>query len=85
MVTTLVSAFGLTGAEGRVLSALLEGLSLADIATRFQISINTVRWHLKRLFEKTNTKRQGDLIRFASSAVPQVRSASEQSGHGSLH
>jgi DNA-binding CsgD family transcriptional regulator/PAS domain-containing protein len=85
MVTTLVSAFGLTGAEGRVLSALLEGLNLADISARFQISINTVRWHLKQLFEKTNTKRQGDLIRFASSAVPQIRIAREQSGQDRLH
>lgn len=83
MVTTLTSALGLTGAEARVLSALLEGLSLADIAVRFQISINTVRWHLKRLFEKTNTKRQSELIRFASSAVPQVRIAGD--GIGSIH
>jgi DNA-binding CsgD family transcriptional regulator len=38
-----VAAFGLTGAEARVLSALPEGLSLVDSAARFQISVNTVR------------------------------------------
>jgi DNA-binding CsgD family transcriptional regulator len=73
LASTLATTFGLTGAEGRVLSALLEGLSLSDIATRHQISINTVRSHLQRLFEKTNTKRQSDLIRIASAAIPPIR------------
>jgi DNA-binding CsgD family transcriptional regulator len=85
MVTTLATAFGLTGAEARVLSALLEGLSLADTAARFQITVNTVRWHLKRLFEKTSTNRQSDLIRLASSAIPQIRVARNDKGQGKLH
>jgi DNA-binding CsgD family transcriptional regulator len=85
MVTTLATAFGLTGAEARVLSALLEGLSLADTAARFQISVNTVRWHLKRLFEKTNTNRQSELIRLASSAIPQTRAVRDNKGQGKLH
>jgi DNA-binding CsgD family transcriptional regulator len=85
MLTALAAAFAVTGAEARVLSALLEGLSLAEIAARFQISVNTVRWHLKRLFEKTNTKRQGDLIRLASTAIPQIRVARDDKGQGKLH
>ena len=85
LVTTLAAAFGLTGAEARVLSALLEGLSLSETASRFQISVNTVRWHLKRLFEKTSTKRQSDLIRLASSAIPQIRVARHDKGQGNLH
>jgi DNA-binding CsgD family transcriptional regulator len=72
---SLAAIFRLTGAEGRVLSALLEGLSLSDIARRHQISINTVRSQLQRLFAKTNTKRQSDLIRVASAAIPLVRNA----------
>jgi DNA-binding CsgD family transcriptional regulator/PAS domain-containing protein len=75
LVTTLAAAFGLTRTEARVLSALLQGLSLPDIATRHQISINTVRWHLKQLFEKTNCNRQSDLIRVAASAIPPIRGA----------
>jgi len=66
-------------------SALLEGLSLSETATRFQISVNTVRWHLKRLFEKTSTKRQGDLIRLASSAIPQIRVGRDDRMRGSLN
>ena len=85
MVTALAAAFGVTGAEARVLSALLEGLSLAETAARYQISVNTVRSHLQRLFDKTNTKRQGDLIRLASSAIPQIRVARDGRGQGNLH
>src|SRR3977135_3555452 len=66
-------------------SALLEGLSLSETATRFQISVNTVRWPLKGLFGKTNTKRQGDLIRLASGAIPQIRVARDDKGQGKLH
>jgi DNA-binding CsgD family transcriptional regulator len=40
---------------------------------RHQITVNTVRWHLKQLFEKTNTRRQSDLIRIASAAIAPVR------------
>ena len=73
LLTALAAAFGLTGAEARVLAALLEGLSVADTAARHQISVNTLRWHLKRLFEKTGTNRQSDLIRLASNAAPKTR------------
>jgi DNA-binding CsgD family transcriptional regulator len=73
MENTLGMAFRLTSMETRVLSALLEGLSLPAIATRHQITVNTVRWHLKQLFEKTNTRRQSDLIRIASAAIAPVR------------
>jgi DNA-binding CsgD family transcriptional regulator/PAS domain-containing protein len=83
--TTLAAAFGLTGAEARVLSALLEGLNLTETAERFQISVNTVRWHLKRLFEKTGTNRQADLIRLASSTIPPIRVARDDKVQGNLH
>jgi DNA-binding CsgD family transcriptional regulator len=85
LVPILATAFSLTGAEARVLSALLEGLSVSETATRFQITVNTVRWHLKRLFEKTNTNRQSDLIRLASSAIPQIRVARDDKAQGKLH
>lgn len=70
---TFAATFGLTGAESRILSSLLEGLNLTDIAARHRISINTVRTHLKHLFEKTNTKRQSDLIRIAWAEIPLIR------------
>jgi DNA-binding CsgD family transcriptional regulator len=73
LARTLATTFGLTGAEARVLSALLEGLSLSDIASRQQVSKNTIRSHLQHLFEKTNTRRQSDLVRIASAAIPPIR------------
>jgi DNA-binding CsgD family transcriptional regulator len=77
----LGTVFRLTGVESRVLSALVEGLSLPAIATRHQISVSTVRWHLKQLFAKTNTRRQSDLIRIASAAIAPVRAIrKEKSG-----
>jgi DNA-binding CsgD family transcriptional regulator len=74
LTTTVAAVFGLTGAEARVLCALLEGLSLSETAERYQISVNTVRTHVQRMFAKTNTNRQSDLIRLASSAIPPLRS-----------
>lgn len=82
LATALAAAFRLTGAEARVLSALLEGLSLAEVATRHRVSVNTVRSHLARLFEKTGTNRQSDLIRLASSAIPQIRGAKHDNSQG---
>lgn len=85
VVTALAAAFGLTGAEARVLAALLEGLSVSNTAARHQISVNTVRWHLKRLFEKTNTNRQSELIRLASNAISQIRPPADDRTRGYLH
>jgi DNA-binding CsgD family transcriptional regulator len=73
LVTTLSAAFRLTGAEGRVMAGLLEGLQVSEIAERYGVSGNTVRTQLQRLFEKTNTKRQSDLIRVASNTLPPIR------------
>jgi len=85
LVTTLSAAFRLTGAEARVMAGLLEGLQVSEIAERYGVSGNTVRTQLQRLFEKTNTKRQSDLIRVASNTLPPIRvdgAASDRpSGH----
>jgi DNA-binding CsgD family transcriptional regulator/PAS domain-containing protein len=69
----VAALFGLTGAESRVLSAMLEGRTIAQTAEQFGISLNTARTHLQRLFSKTNTNRQSDLIRLAGKALPPVR------------
>jgi DNA-binding CsgD family transcriptional regulator len=73
LIATLTSGFRLTGAEARVLAGLLEGLSISAIAQRFSISANTVKTHLQKVFAKTQTKRQSDLMRIVSAALPPVR------------
>lgn len=58
----LSSLFGLTPTETRLALALLEGLRSEEIAERMNISPTTVAFHLRNLFQKTNTHRQADLI-----------------------
>lgn len=55
--------FGLTAAELRLCLALADGLSLAEFEEKYGVTINTVRNQLKSIFGKTNTRRQGDLVR----------------------
>lgn len=58
----LAKHYGLTSTEARLAAMLLKGLSLSDSADQMEISMNTVRTHLKRIFTKTNTCRQGQLV-----------------------
>jgi DNA-binding CsgD family transcriptional regulator len=59
--------FELSAAELRVLVALIEvGGSVPDIAPVLGISEPTVKTHLRRLFEKTDTKRQAELIKLVA-------------------
>ncbi|MFL5333833.1 MAG: helix-turn-helix transcriptional regulator [Geminicoccaceae bacterium] len=58
----LMELYGLTGAEARVATTLLEVDSLRELATELKVKIATVRTHLHRLFDKTGTKRQVELV-----------------------
>ncbi len=64
-LSRLSRALGLTTAEARLLGELAAGASLAEIAERHAVSVNTLRVHLHRLFQKTGTHRQSELVRFA--------------------
>ncbi len=54
---------GLTETEAALAAALAEGKTLADFADDRGCSEQTARTHLKRVLEKTRTKRQPDLVR----------------------
>jgi DNA-binding CsgD family transcriptional regulator len=54
--------YGLTPAETRLLDAILSGAGLARAAEGMGISLATARTHLTRVFSKTRTGRQGELI-----------------------
>lgn len=62
-VALLQQIYNLTERETRLAVLLLEGLDLHEISERMAVSIHTVRTHLRHLFEKTNTRRQAELIR----------------------
>lgn len=63
----LAALFGLTPAESRVLSALATGATPLEAAQQLGVGIGTTRTHLLRLFAKTGTNRQADLIRLVGS------------------
>lgn len=61
--TTLRRYFGLTAAEQRLALLILKGYRLDEAAIELKISHNTVRSHMKRIYVKTKTERQTDLVR----------------------
>jgi DNA-binding CsgD family transcriptional regulator len=57
----------LTPSESRVLSLLLEHVSLPPIALALGITMHTVRSQLRTIREKTGAKRQAELVRMLMS------------------
>jgi DNA-binding NarL/FixJ family response regulator len=58
----LIHKYKLTKKEVEIIGFLLEGNAVKDISTHLSISINTVRYHLKNMFYKTETHSQQELI-----------------------
>lgn len=63
--TALAALFDLTPAEARLFAALAAGGTLGETAATLGIGVGTAKTHLLRLFEKTNTNRQAELLRLA--------------------
>jgi GAF domain-containing protein len=49
----------------KIAAAILQGVELKDYADREEISMNTVKFHLKTAFERTGSRSQADLVRRA--------------------
>jgi DNA-binding CsgD family transcriptional regulator len=60
---SLRALFDLTQAEARLVVALCAGETLAGYAMAVGTSLNTVKTHLKHVFDKTGETRQADLVR----------------------
>lgn len=67
-IERLQQALRLTKAEARLLSGLVAGESLNALSEKHRVSVNTLRVQLNRLFQKTGTHRQAELVRFALTA-----------------
>jgi DNA-binding CsgD family transcriptional regulator len=65
----LQSQFGLTPAQARLTGLLLTGRSVKDIAAALGITDDSAREYLKRIYRKTGTHRQTDLVRVAAEAL----------------
>ncbi|MEH2591100.1 DNA-binding CsgD family transcriptional regulator/PAS domain-containing protein [Bradyrhizobium sp. AZCC 1721] len=60
------SAFKLTPTELRVLLAIVEVGGIPEVAIAFGVADTTIRTHVSRLFEKTGTARQADLVKLVA-------------------
>ncbi len=69
----LETLYSLTRAEAEIVRLLSEGYSLEEAATRRGVTLNTARSHLKHVFAKTNTNRQGELVRLVLTGVGSIR------------
>ena len=65
-VVDVTRHFGLTKAEQGLLDILAQGASLPDAAQMLGVARSTARTHLQRLFDKTGTRRQVDLLRMVA-------------------
>jgi len=65
--------YGLTQAEARLAAQLVRGQTLEQVASQQGVSLNTLRTHLKRVFAKTGTARQADLVSLLLSGVEALR------------
>ena len=62
-VDLLCRVFALTRAEAAVAILIMQGHTVERAADLLYVSIHTARTHLKRILLKTETNRQGELIR----------------------
>jgi DNA-binding CsgD family transcriptional regulator len=59
----LRAAFGLTAAEAKLAALLAAGEGLRSAAEKLEITYGTARTRLAEIFQKTDTRRQAELIR----------------------
>lgn len=69
--------FGLTQSEALVATLLANGYSLTEAAERLQLTENSVRTYSKKIYAKTGTKRQADLVRLVLKSVALLAGAGQ--------
>jgi DNA-binding CsgD family transcriptional regulator/PAS domain-containing protein len=63
-ISTLAARHALTPSETRLVQAIIVGKGLAWAARELGISRSTAQSHLDKVFQKTNTNRQAELVAF---------------------
>jgi DNA-binding CsgD family transcriptional regulator len=58
----IVDAYGLTKREGQITKLVLRGLSTAEVSEQLHITPNTVRDHLKSIFDKVGVRSRRELV-----------------------
>jgi DNA-binding CsgD family transcriptional regulator len=67
--TLFAQSYGLTTSEGRLALLLAAGRSLAEAAVELGLTLETARNYSKRLYGKTGTRGQPDLVRLVLRSV----------------
>lgn len=68
-VEQISGLFGLTNQEAKLALALSRGRSIAESASDQNISVHTARLYSKRIYAKTDTRGQADLVRLILSSI----------------
>lgn len=71
--SVLSRLFAFTRAEGTLAGLLMRGVTIEEAAATLFVSEHTVRTHLKRMLNKTDTGRQAELLRLLLTCAGQVR------------
>ena len=71
-IDMLKTLYGLTNAEAELVQHLMQGNSLESAAEHRGVTMNTARSQLKQVFAKTETNRQGELLRLLLTGVGSV-------------
>jgi DNA-binding CsgD family transcriptional regulator len=72
-IQRFAARYGLSAAETRVLAEIISGNGLVPAAARLRVTKATARTHAARIFAKTGTERQTELIRrFFENSVPNL-------------
>jgi DNA-binding CsgD family transcriptional regulator len=74
-IDRLRSHFGLTLAEARLALHLVAGETLRSAAVKLNITYETARTSLKKIFRKTETGRQAELLLAILTALPECLEA----------
>ncbi len=62
-IETAGMIYGLSNTQKQLAGHIADGLDLTEAADAMEISINTARTHLRRMFDKTDVRSQIDLLR----------------------
>jgi DNA-binding CsgD family transcriptional regulator/PAS domain-containing protein len=65
--------YGLSSAERKVLEHIADGKPPQEAADHLGVSVNTVKTHLQKIFAKTNTGRQADLIHLVTRSTAPLK------------
>ncbi len=73
----LNALFDLTPAEARLAADLTSGLTLAESAAKHGVTVKSARTYLERIFHKTGTHRQSQLVAMLKNVQPHVSPPSQ--------